>query len=91
MKLESKTNAINFRFVYYSFLLILFSITSFSSAQSLFGVKICIDPGHGGHDPANDRYIPQTGFWESDGNFGKSLFLRDLLEDLGAIVILTRL
>ncbi len=91
MKLESKTSEINFRFVCYSFLLILFSITSFISAQSLFGVKICIDPGHGGHDPANDRYIPQTGFWESDGNFGKALFLRDLLEDLGAIVILTRL
>lgn len=67
------------------------TINSNLSAQSLFGIKICIDPGHGGHDPANDRYIPETGFWESDGNFSKALFLRDILEDLGAVVILTRL
>ncbi len=91
MKLENKIMELNLKFLKYSFLLLLIFITSTSSAQSLFGVKICIDPGHGGHDPANDRYIPQTGFWESDGNFGKALFLRDLLEDLGAIVILTRL
>ena len=91
MKLKIKTNEVNFRNVRYTMLLLIFVISSISSAQSLFGVKICIDPGHGGHDPANDRYIPETGFWESDGNFGKALFLKDLLEDLGATVILTRL
>ncbi len=60
------------------------------NAQSLSGMKFCIDPGHGGHDPANDRYIPQTGFWESESNLEKAYFLKGILEDLGATVILTR-
>lgn len=59
-------------------------------AQYLTGIKLCIDPGHGGHDAANDRYIPQTGFWESDGNFDKALHAKEILEKLGAQVILTR-
>lgn len=58
--------------------------------QPLTGKKICIDPGHGGYDPANDRFIPQTGFWESEGNWFKALHLKPMLESLGAIVILTR-
>jgi N-acetylmuramoyl-L-alanine amidase len=82
-------------FVKFSIILVLLaasvSINSNLHAQSLFGTKICIDPGHGGYDPANDRFIPQTGFWESEGNFGKALHLRNILEDLGATVILTRL
>ena len=59
------------------------------SAQSLDGIKICIDPGHGGME-SDDRYIAATGFWESVSNLDKAFYLRDMLEDLGATVILTR-
>lgn len=59
-------------------------------AQSLLGYKICVDPGHGGQDAANDRYIAATGFWESEGNWDKALHLKQMLIDLGATVILTR-
>jgi N-acetylmuramoyl-L-alanine amidase len=72
------------------FLLIILLSTVKIFAQPLDGVKLCIDPGHGGHDPANDRYIPETGFWESDGNWDKALHIREILENLGATVILTR-
>lgn len=58
--------------------------------QDLKGVKICINPGHGGHDPANDRFIPETGYWESEGNITRGLFLRDILQSMGATVIMTR-
>lgn len=66
------------------------SLSSYTFAQPLAGKKICVDPGHGGHDPANDRYIAATGFWESDGNWDKALHLRGILQNLGATVILTR-
>lgn len=59
----------------------------------LTGVRICIDPGHGGHNPANDRRIeldPGNVFWESEGNFQKALRLDTLLRAQGAWVILTR-
>lgn len=58
-------------------------------AQDFSGVKICIDPGHGGHT-SDDRYIEATGFWESDGNWGKANHLKEILESMGAEVILTR-
>lgn len=58
-------------------------------AQSLAGYKICINPGHGGHD-SDDRFIPETGFWESDGNLAKGLYLKSMLENLGATVFITR-
>lgn len=60
------------------------------SAQPLDGVLVCIDPGHGGHDPANDRHIVPPDFWESEGNWGKAQHLEEILTDLGAEVILTR-
>jgi N-acetylmuramoyl-L-alanine amidase len=65
-------------------------ISSGVFAQSLSGYKICIDPGHGGNDPANDRWIPEAGFWESEGNLTKGLYLKEILEELGAEVIITR-
>ncbi len=58
--------------------------------QDFQGTKIYINPGHGGNDPANDRYIPQTGFWESEGNLTKGLYLRDLLESHNAVVFMSR-
>jgi len=70
---------------------VVFVILSFSlSAQSLLNKKICIDPGHGGHNAADDRYIAATGFWESDGNWDKAGHLKLILQSLGATVILTR-
>lgn len=73
-------------------LTVLFTLifVSFSFAQPLDGYKICIDPGHGGHDAANDRHIVEADFWESEGNFGKALHVEQILESFGAEVILTR-
>jgi N-acetylmuramoyl-L-alanine amidase len=71
--------------------LIFLSLSS-SNAQSLAGYKFCINPGHGGND-SNDRQIPLgngINFWESEGNLTKGLYLRDMLEALGATVIMTR-
>ncbi len=70
-------------------LLSLLLFTSLSFSQSLTGVKICIDPGHGGHE-SDDRYMAATGFWESESNLEKAFYLKDILEGLGATVILTR-
>ncbi len=68
--------------------IILLSTSIYS--QLLSGYKFCIDPGHGGHDAANDRFIPQTGLWESESNFDKALHAKEIFESLGATVILTR-
>jgi len=65
----------------------------FAQGTDLSGLKFCIDPGHGGHNPANDRLlIPDPGveFWESESNFQKALRLDTLLQAQGAWVILTR-
>ena len=72
-----------------------FTVVSTSLAQppaNLSGIKICIDPGHGGHG-SNDRHlIPDAGldFWESESNFQKALLLRPMLQAKGATVYLTR-
>lgn len=59
-------------------------------AQDFSGLKFCINPGHGGNDPANDRFIETTGFWESEGNLTKGLYMRDILEAHGATIVMTR-
>lgn len=53
------------------------------------GLKIFVNPGHGGHD-GNDRHMIATDFWESEGNLEKGLFLRQLLEDRNATVYMSR-
>jgi N-acetylmuramoyl-L-alanine amidase len=63
-------------------------------SQGLTGLKICIDPGHGGSG-SNDRPIDVDGngtidFYESESNWQKANFLKPLLEARGATVILTR-
>ncbi len=78
MKLFAKT--------YVLFFLMLGALLS----QDFSGIKIYINPGHGGHDPANDRYIPATGFWESEGNLTKGLRVREILKNLGATVYISR-
>jgi N-acetylmuramoyl-L-alanine amidase len=74
-------------------LIVLLAATSFAQRADLTGLKFCIDPGHGGHNEANDRHvIPDVGtdFWESESNFQKALWLKPMLEAKGAWVILTR-
>lgn len=67
-----------------------FSLNAFAQLQ---GVKICIDPGHGGHNAANDRRIELPHgliFWESEGNFMTAQNENKLLKSLGANVKMTR-
>ncbi len=53
------------------------------------GIKIFLNPGHGGYD-GDDRHMIATDFWESEGNLEKGLFLRQLLEDRNATVYMSR-
>ncbi|HPD58719.1 MAG TPA: N-acetylmuramoyl-L-alanine amidase [Paludibacteraceae bacterium] len=79
-------------------LLIFLAIFAVSSpSQNLSGIKICVNPGHGGYD-SDDRNVviaPFTsgdpnGFWESKSNLDKGLMLKSMLENAGATVIITR-
>ena len=70
-------------------LLLLTLMGSLAFSQDLTGVRICIDPGHGGHE-SDDRFIEATGFWESESNLTKGLELRSILLGLGAEVAITR-
>jgi N-acetylmuramoyl-L-alanine amidase len=59
-------------------------------AKWLKGLKICLDPGHGGQ-----AYLPgykrgPTGVREAEVNLRVANYLRDFLEDSGAIVVMTR-
>ncbi|MDR1526333.1 MAG: N-acetylmuramoyl-L-alanine amidase [Dysgonamonadaceae bacterium] len=82
--------------------IVLVWIVSFLScpllAQDLTGIKIHINPGHGGWD-SDDRGIatplypsvgPNVGFWESQSNLDKGLQLRELLEASGCTVQMSR-
>jgi N-acetylmuramoyl-L-alanine amidase len=68
-----------------------------ANGQSLSGLKIYINPGHGGYD-SDDRNVvvapfaagDTAGFWESKSNLVKGLYLRKLLESAGAQVIMSR-
>ena len=59
--------------------------------------KIYINPGHGGYN-SNDRNIvtinhsagDHDGFWESQANLTKGLYLRDMLQTAGATVYMSR-
>ena len=76
------------------FILLLFGNLN---AQNLTGVKICINPGHGGYD-SDDRNVViapytsgnQNGFWESKSNLDKGLQLKAMLDAAGATTIITR-
>ena len=69
------------------FAAVVFQLLSLQAAD-LTGVKIYLNPGHGGYEGANDRNletIPYAlgdtlGFWESWSNLRKALALRDRLE-----------
>ena len=61
------------------------------------GLKVYINPGHGGHDP-NDRNVviapyaqgDPNGYWESNSNLDKGLALRDMLSADGYDVAMSR-
>lgn len=70
----------------------------YASAADFTGVKIYINPGHGGYNGANDRNLPTInfaledtlGFWESYSNLRKGLALRDMLQAANATVYMSR-
>lgn len=73
------------------------ALSTVGQATNFAGLKIYINPGHGGWD-ANDRNIQTInhalgdtlGFYESKSNLIKGLFLRDLLQQAGATVYISR-
>ncbi len=69
--------------------LTLFPAVLYGQRSDFSGLKIFINPGHGGNDD-NDRHMIATDFWESEGNLTKGLFLRQLLEDRNATVYMSR-
>ncbi|GHV57803.1 hypothetical protein FACS1894182_07650 [Bacteroidia bacterium] len=80
------------------FLTLFLALAGHLFAQDLSGIKIYVNPGHGGWD-SDDRGIatplfpyvgPNVGFWESQSNLDKGLQLRDMLEGLGATVVMSR-
>lgn len=68
-----------------------------ATARTAQGLKIYINPGHGGHD-ANDRNVvippyaagDPNGYWESNSNLSKGLQLRDMLLAKGYQVQMSR-
>ncbi|GLR16772.1 N-acetylmuramoyl-L-alanine amidase [Portibacter lacus] len=71
--------------------IILAGVCTSLSAQ-LEGTRICLDPGHGGHD-SNDRETElgiDTLYYESDANWDAVLHMERLLKNLGAEVKVTR-
>ena len=79
------------------FLMTLAFVFSSVNSQNMTGIKICVNPGHGGFD-SDDRNMTiapyaggdHNGFWESQSNLDKGKQLRDMLVAAGASVILTR-
>ena len=53
----------------------------FGATGDLSGIRIFIDPGHGGHE-SDDRGMPSPPwdssirFWESEGNLTKAFYLK---------------
>lgn len=56
--------------------------------SNLKGIKIFLDPGHGGDDRKNKGYLGLI--TEADANLRVGLFLRDFLTRAGAIVFMSR-
>lgn len=59
-------------------------------AGTLKGIKIVLDPGHGGSDPGAEGMIGSFGKNEKDINLAVAMKLKEELAALGAEVILTR-
>lgn len=73
---------------YYKKLAIPPKVEEFFSPLSIVDKKIFLDPGHGGEDPGcND---PRLGIYEKDINLKAALKTRDILNQTGAQVIMSR-
>ena len=59
-------------------------------ARYLEGIKICLDPGHGGQAHLLNYKRGPTGFREAEANLRVALYLREFLREAGAIVFMTR-
>ena len=59
-------------------------------AEYLEGVKICLDPGHGGLTDRRGYKRGPTGVREAEMNLRVAGYLRDFLDHVGAEVLLTR-
>ena len=59
-------------------------------ARYLKGFKICLDPGHGGQAHVPDYKRGPTGVREAEVNLKVALHLRDILQQVGATVVMTR-
>ncbi|MXY99920.1 N-acetylmuramoyl-L-alanine amidase, partial [Candidatus Poribacteria bacterium] len=58
--------------------------------RHLKGFKICLDPGHGGQAHVPNYKRGPTGIREAEVNLKVALHLRDMLQEVGTTVIMTR-
>ena len=61
-----------------------------SYTRHLKGYKICLDPGHGGQGHISDYKRGPTGVREAEVNLQVALHLQDMLQEVGATVVMTR-
>ena len=90
-QLSTKSSAVQRRYrnplIALAVSIILLTLPSPSARASLNGLKIGIDPGHGGTEPGA---VGPTGMTEKAVNLHTSLFLRDYVQADGATAYLTR-
>lgn len=67
------------------------TIQLFVADKPLLGRVICIDPGHGGTADTDHYRVGIAGEREEWVNLRVGLYLRELLEEAGATVVLTRM
>ena len=58
--------------------------------RHLKGLKICLDPGHGGQAHVPNYKRGPTGVREAEVNLKVAFHLRDMLQNVGATVVMTR-
>ena len=61
-----------------------------SYTRHLKGFKICLDPGHGGQGHIRNYKRGPTGVREADVNLQVALHLRNMLQEVGVTVVMTR-
>jgi len=61
-----------------------------TAAGDLDGVKVCLDPGHGGWEPGAVYEAGDITLYEKEINLDVSYGLKSLLEEKGAEVVMTR-
>ncbi len=74
------------------------AMTLAAPARDAKDITVYINPGHGGHNGANDRNVvippyelgDPEGYWESNSNLEKGLALRDMLQAKGYKVVMSR-